>query len=97
MSRLVDVYIRQSLNIFACFCIALAMLVGVALASAGVQSNSIENTIVTPYLKSPFWRFRLGYHDMFARQLLYTLELKNKQPYIDHNKINKVGALHDCI
>ena len=93
MSRLIDVYIGQTLNILACLCIAIAMLAGVALVSAGVQSNAIENTIVTPYLKSPFWRFRLGYHDMFARQLLYTLELKNEQPCIDHNKTSMVGIV----
>ena len=86
-------FVKLLLNILICFCIAIAMLAGVALVSAGVRSNSIENTIVTPYLKSPFWRFRLGYHDMFARQLLYTLELKNEQPCIDHNKTSMVGIV----
>ena len=30
---------------------------------------------------------------MFAKQLLYTLELKNKHSYIDHNQISRVGVI----
>jgi len=61
---------RQTLNILACFSIAIAMLAGTTVISISVRSNSIENAAVTPYLKSPFWRFRLGYRDIFAKQFL---------------------------